>query len=66
MRWPATFGPERIELIQDLSRLTGHAEEDLCRALRGVPVTDVWAFAHGSTHPKLRGELEQRVKEARR
>lgn len=66
MRWPATFGAERIELIERLSSLTGYGEPDLCRALRGISVFELQVFVFGSTRPQVRAELDQRVSEARR
>jgi hypothetical protein len=66
MHWPATFGAERIELIENLSRLTGHSERDLSRALRGMPLHEISGMAHGLSQPRVREELEQRVREARR
>lgn len=63
MRWPRTFGGERVEAIERLSRLTGHSEEVLCRALRGIPLENVSAIATFVGHPPTRDYLDRRVKE---
>jgi hypothetical protein len=64
MHWPATFGLERISLIEDLSKRTGYSELDLCRALRGLSVSELHSLTHALNKPEVRSELDQRVNKA--
>lgn len=61
MRWPLTFGAERIDCIERLSTVTGYAPLDLMRAVRGYSIHELQALLHTISHPASRGTLERLV-----
>ena len=63
--WPRTFGMERIALVRDLSKATGHPPQDLVRALRGVPLEQVAGFLALIARPAIRAWLDRLVEEER-